>query len=157
MRYQDQVVKTTMKALDDVCRAARAVPPDKQRWSPQGEARSTLDQMREIALQTPWFVRLLREKAPPEVHDDTIRAAMAQTQGLTVEECVEAARRALPELCEAIEQIADEELEHEIDMPFGGGMRMTLADVMLLPSWNMTYHLGQINYVQLMLGDKKMH
>lgn len=150
-------MKTTMKALDDVCRAARAVPADKQQWSPQGDARSTLDQMREIALQTPWFVRLLREKAPPEVHDETIRASMARTQGFTVEECVEAARRALPELCAAIEAVTDAELEQEIDMPFGGGMRMTIADVVLLPSWNMTYHLGQINFIQLMLGDKKMH
>jgi hypothetical protein len=42
-------------------------------------------------------------------------------------------------------------------MPFGGGVVMTMADILSLPSWNMVYHLGQINQIQLMLGDREMH
>jgi hypothetical protein len=34
---------------------------------------------------------------------------------------------------------------------------MTLAEVLGLPAWNMTYHLGQINQIQLVLGDREMH
>ena len=34
---------------------------------------------------------------------------------------------------------------------------MTLADVMMLCYWNIVYHLGQINQIQLMLGDEEMH
>lgn len=32
-----------------------------------------------------------------------------------------------------------------------------MADVLFLHSWNLTYHLGQINQLQLMLGDREMH
>jgi len=36
-------------------------------------------------------------------------------------------------------------------------MIMTMADVLMLQRWNLTYHLGQINQIQLMLGDAEMH
>ena len=32
-----------------------------------------------------------------------------------------------------------------------------MADILMLHYHNMTYHLGQINFIQLMYGDKEMH
>jgi hypothetical protein len=34
---------------------------------------------------------------------------------------------------------------------------MTFAEILSLHHWNMVYHLGQINQIQLILGDKVMH
>ena len=44
-----------------------------------------------------------------------------------------------------------------MSLPFGGGMTVSMADVLMMHYWNATYHLGQINQIQLMLGDKAMH
>ena len=61
-----------------------------------------------------------------------------------------------PELM-AISDFPEGKLDEEITLPFGGGMTMTMADLLGLPYWNTVYHLGQINQIQLMLGDREMH
>lgn len=158
MRYQDQVVKVTYKALDDVCRAAMALPAEHQSWAPQGHARSALDQMREIATQAQLFLPLIRDRAVPDFTGHAMRETMRLRQSFaTVEECAEAARADLASLSAAIATVPDSVLEMELDLPFGGGMRMTMADIVMLPYWNLVYHLGQINFLQLMLGDREMH
>ena len=49
----------------------------------------------------------------------------------------------------AIRSVPDADLEVKIDMPWG---LMTLAQLMAYAQWNMTYHLGQINYIASVLG-----
>jgi uncharacterized damage-inducible protein DinB len=158
MRYQDQVVKATHKALDDVCRAALAVPEEKASWKPMGEARSVLNQMQEIAVAGSWFLPLIRDRKVPEFDRHAMRESIRLRESYdSVDKCVEAARTSTVELCQAIAEFPDTELEREMQLPFGGGMTMTMADILSMHSWNMIYHLGQINYIQLMLGDKDMH
>ncbi|HWD37826.1 MAG TPA: DinB family protein [Fimbriimonas sp.] len=158
MRYQDQMVRATQKALEDVVRSAQALPPDKLDWVPMGVARSVLDQMQEIAMGGTWFMPIVRELKMPD-HDTHAleEARRRRTENDTLEKCVVAARQSTSELCEAIETVSDENLEDEIHLPFGGGMTVTLADVLGMHAWNMIYHLGQINQIQLMLGDRAMH
>jgi hypothetical protein len=158
MRYQDQVVRTTQKALDDVCRAALAVPEDKTEWVPMGEARTVLSQMQEIATSASWFLPIIRDGKAPEFDEHARReAARLRETYDTVGKCVEGAKQTISELCSAISAFPDSQLEGEVRMPFGGGVVMTMADILSLPSWNMVYHLGQINQIQLMLGDREMH
>ncbi|RYG22191.1 DinB family protein [bacterium] len=156
MRYQDQIVRRTQSALDDVIRAAKAIPSDKVDWSPGGAARSTLAQMREIAQTGDRFLPLIAGDAHIfEGHAAREEAAANGTEGL--DDLVSEARSGVARLCQAIMAIPDEDLEGEITLPFGGGMVMTLADALGLPAWNMTYHLGQINQIGLILGDRRMH
>ena len=158
MRYQDQVVRTTQKALDDVCRAALSVATDKLEWVPMGEARSVLSQMQEVATAGSWFVPLVRDRKQPEFDEHARREAVRIRKSFdTIEKCVEAARASTTDLCQAIADFPDTELEDEMTLPFGGGVVMTMADVLAMHHWNMVYHLGQINQIQLMLGDKEMH
>jgi hypothetical protein len=158
MRYQDQVIKLTQKALGDVCRAALAVPEEKRTWSPAEAARSTLQQMQEIALAGRVFHRLIREGSPKvfEEHFRQDQAALVADLD-TVESCVDAAQLATSELCSAIAEFPASRLDEEVTLPFGGGTVMTFGDVLELHRWNMVYHLGQINQIQLMLGDREMH
>lgn len=158
MRYQEQVVRATQKALDDVIRAAEAVPAEKLDWSPGGAARTVLNQMQEIAVSGDWFVPILRDRKVPSFDEHALRESrrlMAQND--TLEKCVAAARAGTSALCQQIAAFPSEMLEEELTMPFGGGMRLTMADIMLLHRDNMVYHTGQINYVQLLLGDREMH
>lgn len=158
MRYQDQIVRSTQKALDDICRAAQALPEDRSQWVPMGDVRPVLSQMQEIATTARWFLPIIRDGLIPDFDEHAIREAVRLRQSFdTIEKCVEGAKESLGELCSAISAFPDERLEAEITLPFGGGMAMTMADVLSLPSWNMIYHLGQINQIQLMLGDREMH
>jgi hypothetical protein len=158
MRYQDQVVRATQKALDDVCRAALSVPADKLEWVPMGDARSVLSQMQEVATAGAWFIPLVRDRKPPEFDEHARREAVRLRRSYdTLEKCVEAARNTTSDLCQAIADFPDVALEDEMQLPFGGGVVMTMADVLGMHNWNMVYHLGQINQIQLMLGDRDMH
>ncbi len=151
-------MKATQKALDDVCRAALSVPDEKRDWSPGGEARTVLGQMQEIAEAGRWFLPIIRDRTTPEF-DEHAKKEAVRLRKLhdCVERCIESARESTSELCQAILHVPDEVLEDEIFMPFGGGMTMTVADLIGMHAWNMTYHLGQINQIQLMLGDREMH
>lgn len=158
MRYQDQLVKMTQKAVDDVCRAALAVPGDRADWSPGSEARSVLSQMREIATAANFFLPMIRDGRLPEFDEHALREARKLRESFaSVVECSEAARNSTADLCQAIVAFPDARLEEEVTVPFGGGMTITMADFLELPRWNMIYHLGQINQIQLLLGDREMH
>ena len=158
MRYQDQVVRATQKGLDDIVRAAQAVPVDKISWVPIGLARSVLDQMQEIAMGGFWFLPVIRELKVPDVDAHALeQARQLRLQNDTLEKCIQSARQNTSELCAAIEAVTDAQLELEMTLPFGGGMTVTVADILGMHYWNLTYHLGQINQIQLMLGDRAMH
>ncbi len=158
MRFQDQVVRSTQRALDDVCRAALAVPAEKVEWVPLGDVRSVLSQMQEIATAGNWFLPIVKDRKPPEFDEHARKEAMRLRQSFdTVEKCVEAAKDSTSNLCRAISAFPDSALEEEMRLPFGGGITMTGADILGMHQWNMVYHLGQINQIQLMLGDRDMH
>ncbi len=157
MRIQDFLVRQTYRALEDICRAALAVPEERHDWGPEG-ARSALSQMQEIALAPKWFIPIIAHRgvAAAGDHADKARQATRRTFA-TIQECVEEARSGTNELCDAIASFPDDELDREVQLPFGPGLTVTMAEVLGLHYWNMTYHLGQINYIQTLLGDREMH
>jgi len=158
MRFQDTIVRITQKALDDVCRAATAVPIEKQDWVPMGEARSVLNQMQEVAVAANWFHDIIQDLRVTREPERDIDEMMNRARELkTVDECVETARKTTAELCRAISTFPPEALDLEVTLPFGEGQTASMADMLYMHAWNLTYHLGQINQIQLMLGDREMH
>lgn len=148
----------TQKALDDVCRAALAVPKDRVEWSAQGHARSVLSQMQEIAMSGSWFAPIVAKRSVPSVDEHAKKEAASLRQSFdTIEKCIVAAGEHTAELCTLISHFPDSDLELELSLPFGPGITYTMADILQMHYWNMVYHLGQINFIQLMLGDKDMH
>jgi hypothetical protein len=158
MRYLDQLVKMTQKAVDDVCRAAEAIPRGREDWSPGGAARSALSQMQELATQGPWYLPIIRDGVVPQF-DSAAREAAVQTRARfdSIAKCVQQVRSSTSELCQAIASFPESRFDEEVVLPFGGGITVTMADVLSLPHWNLVYHLGQINQIQLLLGDAVMH
>ena len=158
MRYQDDIVRITQKALDDVCRAALAIPADKREWVPMGEARSVLNQMQELAVAGIWFLDIIQDLRVTREPERDIDEMMVRAREIkSVEECVEMARKTTSELCRAISTFPVEALDVEVTLPFGAGQTASMADMLYMHAWNLTYHLGQINQIQLMLGDREMH
>ncbi|MES1228119.1 MAG: hypothetical protein ABUL72_05565, partial [Armatimonadota bacterium] len=91
--------------------------------------------------------------------DDHSRASQGELlDGVgTFESARDRAREGTAELSALIANFPDERLEDDVVLPFGGGIRMTMADCLALHYWNLTYHCGQVNYLQTMLGDLRMH
>ncbi|MDX2064159.1 MAG: hypothetical protein SFX74_00305 [Fimbriimonadaceae bacterium] len=157
MRYQDQLVRQTQGALDDICRAALAVPEDRWDWSPGGAARSVLSQMQEIATSAALFLPVVREGEFAPLDHIRAESARAREEFGSVERCIVGARSSTSELCALIAAFPDDRLDVEIVVPFGGGSTWTMADVLGKHYWNLVYHHGQINQLQLILGDRAMH
>jgi hypothetical protein len=58
-------------------------------------------------------------------------------------------------VCDAIDSLSDADLEGDIQMPWGFVMPAAVA--IFLPDSHMSYHDGQLNYIQTLLGDTKFH
>lgn len=158
MRLQDQLVRMTQRALDDLVRAVEAMEPDKRDWSPAATSRSALHQLREVAVATPMLARVIQSGRGHELesHSQAMEGRLLDSAP-TFEKAREMAMEGTAELCALIANFPDERLEEDVMLPFGGGIRMTMADCLALHYWNLTYHCGQVNYIQTMLGDLKMH
>lgn len=151
-------MKLTQKALHDICRAAEAVPPGNQETSLGGHSRSVLSQMQEIAISGAWFIPILKDREPP-VFDEHAQEELkkARSENDSIAKCIASAKASTTELCALISTFPESALEDEIELPFGGGTTVTMADLLEMHRWNMVYHLGQINLIQLTLGDPEMH
>ena len=158
VKIQEYLVRQIQTSLDDVVRAARAVPEDRLDWSAGGLSRSVLSQMQEIAVSGAFFLPVIRDGSMPELDDHGRRELLRLRQSYdTLEKCVDAAQAGNASLCAVVMDLPDARLDEEVWLPLGGGMNLTVAEVIGKHSWNLIYHLGQINQIQLMLGDRTMH
>ena len=154
---QEQAIKMTKEAEGSLFRAARHVPEDKRdEWKPLGEARSVLSQLVECAT-VPYFFASVLAGAPMDLSSPEAQAKRRELEAsITSVESAEAVSKKAHELLfKAIAEVPDSDLDAKRPMPWDPST--TAADVMFFAYWNLVYHIGQINYIQLMLGDTEMH
>lgn len=149
MSLQKFLATATPKAADNLITALERLPEDKRAWSPQGDARTALDMVAEIALLNGTTAGMIRGKSWPEGYD--MNAYFAEKTELAKDEtkCRELLKENTADVLAAIAATTDEDLEVQVQMPWGP---MSLADICSYPYWNMSYHEGQINYIASMLG-----
>lgn len=158
MRLQDYMIDNTKAAAGEAFRYARAVPEDKLDWKPLDAGRSVLDQCRELAMCPTWCEDLISGKPEPEWNEETFAAIKKeQEQWTTVDACEAECNRRLESLFAAFRALPDERLKETKWLPYGGGRDFTMPEMMDYPRWNFTYHVGQIGYIQTLLGDREMH
>jgi uncharacterized damage-inducible protein DinB len=146
---QEFLATATQKAADDLATAFLRLPEEERAWSPDGKARTALDQVAECALLNGYTADLIRTRAWPGSgfagYEHARAEAMAQGW--------EALRALLQEntarVIAALRAVPEDALPVEIAMPWGA---QTMAEIIAYPYWNMTYHQGQINYLASMLG-----
>jgi uncharacterized damage-inducible protein DinB len=146
---QEFLAGSIPKAMEDLEAALLRLPEDKRGWCPMGKARTALDQAAECALLNGSTADLIKTKtwsmgsdfSEYESQKAALREDWTAVQALLHENTAKVA--------EAVRGVPDEDLDIEIDMPWGP---MTMAKVMAYPYWNMCYHEGQINYIASMLG-----
>lgn len=148
----------TEKAFSELFRQARFVPADKLNWKPAESSRSILSLLQECAQCPVWAVGLLNHRKMPDFTPELLAELSNEREGwTTVDACEAEAKNRLTALKEAIEQFPEDDMEKTIFLPFGGGRDFAFWEVMTFPYWNVTYHLGQMCYVETMYGDTDMH
>ncbi len=132
-----------------------AMPGDKQDWKPLDLGRSALDQVQECAVINGFFTGILRDQAVPPLDWGAYKAACAALD--TPDKATTALTDSAKALAAAIEAFPEDKMDDTVTMPFAEGMVMTFGQVMFAAYWNMTYHTGQIAYIQTLYGDNEMH
>lgn len=161
MTVKDLIIKTTEESVDALFNNARAVPADKITWAPEG-ARSVLSVCQECAQAPGWSTvmiteRAIRFEAGKDMNEDSWEDAVKERSAwTTIDECERVCRERTAKLIEAIRAFPEEDLEKTLFLPFTGKDH-PYWDLMMYPQWNATWHVGQIAYIQTMLGDQEMH
>lgn len=142
------LAEATRQAADQLIAAFERIPEDKREWSPIGGARTALDQLAECAILTGVTAELVEGRAWPA---ESANAYMEDKSKLVQDAAAIAPLLAknTARVVAAIGTVTDSELEQKIDTAFGP---MSWQQLITYPYWNMSYHLGQINYLGSMLG-----
>lgn len=156
MDYSSLVARFTLDAINELIRYAKAVPNDKQMWRPAADARSVLEILQECATLPAALAEWLRERpqSPPDPAQYAPYWAQASTL-TTLEACEDALRENTERLLQVVASLSESDLNQTAVSPWG--KTYTLAEGCMLHQWNLTYHLGQIAYIQLLYGDTGYH
>jgi hypothetical protein len=151
MNFYDALEQMTWEAVETLFRYARAVPEEKLRWRPAEHARSVMEILEENAT-VPIGLRLMLEERP-QTPDPSLLARSKQQAGdlSTLDACERVCRQATEQLLQAVRQLTPDELNQTVMTPWG--KPISLFEVAYDHYWNLTYHLGQIAYIQLLYGD----
>ncbi len=130
-----------------VIAAANAIPTDKRDWKP-GEAGTSATTIVSHCADFPEWIRKtieqgsMAEGANIGAVEESFESAIARLQAET------------EAFCNWVPTLTEEDLNKQLVFPWE---TTTGAAVLRYHHWNNTYHLGQINYIQLLLGDREMH
>ena len=152
---QTAVASLTREMGAFLAAAIEAMPADKQTWRPLDEGRDAFDQLLEVTGMNFVAAEALRTKSNPVFSDEAEAKMKAELD--TVPKAIAALKTSCDLVASAIETLTDEDLETTITLPFRGGMVRPLSWMALLPSRHMSYHYGQVNFIQTLYGDKDMH
>jgi hypothetical protein len=157
MRYQDVMVEKIENAARSLFQSARSMPEEKLAWEPLEKGRSAMSQLRECG-GTPRMIPLLLrgqgDNIPPTFYSD-LKAERETWK--TIDDCEAAFRSCIGPALDAIRDFPDDELSTLLPVPWTFQKQQAASDLILDMYWNMSYHLGQINYIQTLYGDSRMH
>lgn len=146
---QNFLADATLKAARDLEIALLRLSQDKRNWSAGGDARSALDMVAECAILNGSTAETVQKRVCPAV---SAHATYSQDKAALCSNWP-TLKALLDEntagLVEVIRAVPNEDLEVEVEMPWGV---MTLTQLASYPYWNMSYHEGQINFIASMLG-----
>lgn len=149
---QNYLAEATLKGAADLETALLRVPEDKRLWSPMGDARSAADMVAECAILHKNTARTIENRAFPEDFDWMSYVNEKDALARKTEELLPLLHQNAALVASVIRAVLDEDLEAPVQMPW---RPMTVTELMSYPSWNMSYHEGQINYIASMLGCLK--
>ena len=138
----------------DLEKAMGKMPADRQSWHPSVEGnvgRNAIDQMIECGLLNGVVAGAFRSGQPPAPDWDAYAAQKATLD--SSEKVMAAFKEGTEALASAVEICSAARLTETFIDPFFH-KEMNWAELAHFMHWNMAYHEGQINYIQVLYGDK---
>jgi uncharacterized damage-inducible protein DinB len=146
---QEMMAAATRKTMEQLVEAYQRIPEEKRSWMPEAKGRSAADQVAECAMINGFVAESLQTHTFDNAHMGAFVQLKSETAALPEEALTAKLRESAEKVIAAIMNVKEDDLEVSIDFPWG---TMKLPEVLIGPYWNMTYHLGQINYIASLLG-----
>jgi uncharacterized damage-inducible protein DinB len=150
---QEVALMATLRARDDLVRAVEALPADRYGWRPGRVSRTAIQVVAHCAATNLFQAAALSGAPLPYLTREEEERAVAACS--TMAEAVAFLQRSVAAVCDAIVGMRREGLDAPMVLPWGE--RMPTALGLLSSSQHMHYHAGQVNLMQLLLGDDEQH
>ncbi|MDI6828086.1 MAG: DUF1572 family protein [Armatimonadota bacterium] len=144
--------KSVMNQASTLVKDASYIPEEKLSWRALGCAKTAEEILKEIACSNVQMAASIRGEKPSQAEEEFIKTA---EKASTLAELSQMVKESAEIVCQAIDGYSEADLEKQITMPWGAVF--PLYEAAFLPANHMSYHDGQINYIQLLLGDSKFH
>jgi uncharacterized damage-inducible protein DinB len=151
LTIQAVAASLTQKAADDLIAAAQATPEDKATWQPVSDVRPILEQLAECCLANMMWANILQTHAHTILPEDV--ASRLYTDLDTIPKATKRLWETSIQLVEVLQNLPDADLSMVVSFPWKPDAGKPIAECCLHAFWNMTYHLGQVSYIQTLYGD----
>lgn len=134
------------------------VPDDRLTWTPTPNAKSAIRIAAHTALYAGRFARMIRDRRLPAPENLTEWLAERDAEEIAITsraEMEKVFRAGTAEVLEALDTLTPDEVEGSLDS--GQGWTMPMKQLMGLPGWHATLHLGQIDYLQTCWDDQEVY
>lgn len=145
---RDRIAKGCNRYIDDL----EAMPEEMLARSPGGSARTPYDFTYEIVYVNRRLTKRLKGEDPGPANMETWLTAPIEFQ--SKDEAKKQMRESTDGLLAAFDTVGENELERVIPLPQGETSPLDLAALTLT---HISYHDAQLNYLQAMSGDDKVH
>jgi len=148
MTLQEAVALRTERAAEEFLAAVKRIPDDKLRWSPIGEARSVLDVLQECGRVNERWADMIESGQWITWPREHIQDLIAKTGDR--ESAVAYFEAATAKFVSAVRGLPDGRLDEPFESPW---RTASTAEWLMHALWHISYHEGQINYIQTLYGD----
>jgi len=152
---QSVAASLTEKAIHDLVAVANATPEDKVTWRPAPDVRPVLEQLVECCLANQMWADILRTHIHALLPDGVASRAYEELD--TLPRVTQHLQVTGSRLIGIIRGLPDAALPIIVAFPWKPREGRPIAECCLHACWNMTYHLGQISYIQTLYGDQEEH
>jgi hypothetical protein len=149
--------KSAVQGMEMFLRNFSYVPDDKLAWTPTPTSKSAIHVAAHTALYAGRFARMINDRKLPQVDDIPAWMARqnAEEAAITCRKEMEAIfRQGTDEVLAALDSLQPDEIDMSLDGP---GWSMPMTQLMNLPGWHATLHLGQIDYLQTCWDDQEIY
>jgi hypothetical protein len=154
LQPKEQLCSFTEWAYTMFVKDIKAIPEDKLNVPPGAGGRSPLHIAAECAVVNQRVAGYLRGEEIPRPSPEEREALLCSFD--TREKVLAFLEEGTQTLLKTLEEL-DENTLGDSDEEFFKGMPMNRFSVAQLPAMHMMYHDGQVNYIQTLCGDDKMH
>ena len=146
-KLHQEIVATLLRNLE-------AMPDDKLTWKPLEQGRTVISQLQECAIMTGLCAEALKTRTFPEYKDESYNKALEGIDNIV--STVESLKFNLDRLICEIDDFPADDLEKTLLYPWDDKPK-TFTELMMMNYWNLSYHEGQIAYIQSPYGDHRHH